>query len=174
MYALGPEVSQQHGELGATAVTPALYGAGGNAEHRRGLVDRQSLQVDEHDRQALLVREPRERVGHLDDGLALGDLIARFGDGRERVGVVRHDRPDPAPSHPVQTRVDDDPVQPRAELRVAAEPGSLPVGRDERVLYGVFGLTCIAEGAQRDGPGPIAVPGDENAERRGVAISVPA
>ena len=65
-------------------------------------------------------------------------------------------------------------MQPGRKCSVAAEARGLPVRRDEGVLYGVLGFARIPECAQRDCPRPVAVAGDEYAERVRIAVEVPA
>ena len=55
---------------------------------------------------------------------------------------------------------------------VAPEPVGRPVGRDQRVLYGVGRLLAVAQGTQGDRPQPVAVPADELAEGVPVAGDV--
>jgi hypothetical protein len=79
-----------------------------------------------------------------------------------------------SPAYPVETGVDDDPVQPRGGGCVATEGRAPtgPEGRQQRVLQGVGGLLAVAEGAHGDGPQPVAVPADELAERVGITLGV--
>ena len=93
-----------------------------------------------------------------------GDVVLR-----QRVGGAGR-----APAYPVETGVDDDPVQPRGGGCVAAEGRAPtgPEGRQQRVLQGVGSLLAVAEGAHRDGPQAVAVPADELAERVGITLGV--
>lgn len=155
-------------------MAPALHGSGRDVEDRGGLGHGHALQIDKHNREALVVREPGERVRDLDDGLSLGDVISRLCHCGDGVGVVRNDRSDPASAQPVQARVYDYPVQPGRELGVAAKPGGLPEGRNKSILNGILCLCRIAERAQRDGPRAITMPRYENGECGRVPFDVSA
>ena len=72
----------------------------------------------------------------------------------------------------VEAGVDDDPVQPGRHRRVAAERPGPSVRRDQPVLQTVGGVLPVAHGAQRDRPQPVAVPGEQQPERVGVAGDV--
>ena len=66
----------------------------------------------------------------------------------------------------VEGRVDHDAVQPRRHGRVAAERAGATEGRDQPFLQGIGREVGVARGAQRHGVEPVAVTGEELAERR--------
>jgi hypothetical protein len=102
-------------------------------------------------------------VGARDEGAAarLVEVV------RQWIGASYLRRP-----QPVEAGVDDDPVQPRRNRRVAAEAAGPPERRDQPVLEAVGGLLAIAGRAQGDRPEPVAVTGEELAERLWIARDV--
>ena len=80
--------------------------------------------------------------------------------------------PDLGGPEPVEAGVDDHPVQPGGHRGLAPEGAGPTEGRDHAVLEPVGGVLGVAHRAQRDRPQPVAVPGEELAERLGVAVDV--
>jgi hypothetical protein len=76
------------------------------------------------------------------------------------------------PAKAIEARVDDDTVQPRRDLSVAAEGRCGSVSLQKGVLERVGGLFWFSRGAQRNRPQSIAMPADQRREGRWVASDV--
>jgi len=72
----------------------------------------------------------------------------------------------------VETGIDDDAVAPGRDGGLTAERVRPAVRRDHAVLQAVGRVMRIAHRAQGHGPQPVAVPGEEPAERLGVTSDV--
>ena len=80
--------------------------------------------------------------------------------------------PDLLRPEPVQAGVDDDSVQPRGDLRIAAEAVGPPERGDQPVLQGVGGIVRVAHGAYGDRPQSVPMPAEELPECVGVTVDV--
>ena len=116
-----------------------------------------------------------QRGGHIERGVAVG--LPWVVTGGERVQRVRGQPAGGGPGRPppqqVEAGVNDNPVQPGGDGRIAAEAISPAEGRDHGVLQGVCGVVGVAERAQRHRPQPITVACEQEPERVSIAGHVP-
>ena len=73
---------------------------------------------------------------------------------------------------PVEAGVDHHAVQPGGHGGVAAEGLGPSVGGHQAVLQAVGGVVAVAHRAYGDRPEPVAMPGEEQSERLGIAVDV--
>lgn len=138
----------------------ALRGADGNADGVGDLLERVPERVLEHDTR-LRRRHARERIAELAAQLRhvvprLQVLGERFVHTPSRVRVT--------------ARVERDPVQPRRELRVAAELAEPPAHLRERLLRGIAGVVRIAQHVQREPLDLRRMPLEQHLERTRIAV----
>src|SRR5699024_5936717 len=102
------EVTENFREFRATARAATLHGSRSDAEHLGGLVDRVSLDVEEHDRCALVVRQLVQCPVDDQTGFTFVDGVARGRGLSWSLLRQRYRRPGLFTAHPIQTRVDND------------------------------------------------------------------
>jgi len=164
-----PQTCECDCQPGPPARAAALDRALGHTEQPGGIGDRQALDVDEHDRGALVVGEGGERPVDLYPQLEAVEVVARVGDppmaGLAVLLGERHGRARLAPAHPVEAGIDHDPVQPGRDGGLTPERRGVAERRDERVLERVRSVLGITGGAQGHRPHPVAVATYELPER---------
>jgi hypothetical protein len=123
------------------------------------------LQIAEHNREPVSVRESREFL--LDDP---GQFPVRVGRGRDGIKVFRrHGRVSCGCRAEFQGGIHGDAMEPSADASSADRPGS--AGEDqEGGLESVFGVGLRAEHPSAGGPDGIGVTADEQLEGGGVLI----
>ena len=162
-------MTEGDGQPGPATGAPALHRAARHAEHVRGLVDAEAVQVDQDDGEPLLDRQVGQGSFDLDRRLAFAEPVALL---RRQLRGQRHGGAHGPPAGPVQARIDDHPVQPGRHLRLAAVRRGSPERRQEGVLQRVGGFLPIAQGPHRDGVQPIPVQPDQLLEGIGAARDV--
>ena len=131
------------------------------------------LDVVQHERRAASVGQLRHRALeiHLRHRLLRQAAAARLVPARlvvERVGELARARR-PAPQV-VEAQIRRQPIQPRAERRLAAKAVELPVRREKNLLQQVLGVGRVAEHAAGDAVEPSGVGPVELLERRQVPL----
>src|SRR5438477_318448 len=156
------------------AVRVALRGADGHARRLGDLLERVAHRVLEHDHLCLARGDLGERVAELASQLRHAGGAYRIG-GRACMHVIleRLVHAGAATLRGVPARVHDETVQPRRELRVAAELRQPDAHLRERLLRSVAGVFRIAEEMARQPLDPRGVPGAERLERTRVAVLRP-
>jgi len=151
------------------SVCMALRGADRHAGGFRNLFERVAERVLQQDDLRLLRRDLTERLAELaaelgDAGIARGVVVGleELAQRLVHAGAPALDR--------VETRVDDEPVQPRRELRPATELLQPNTHLRERLLRGVVSVVRIAQDVARKTFDPGLVPGEEGLERLRVAV----
>jgi BirA family transcriptional regulator, biotin operon repressor / biotin---[acetyl-CoA-carboxylase] ligase len=143
-----------------------------HAGNARDLLVREPEDVAEDDREPLLGREPRERFGELSPEVGerrhtreIPVVPSHFVGEGERLGL-----PEPLAGEPVPARVHDEAVEPRGELRLAAELTQPRAELDQRLLRGVARFLDVAHGLGGDSLDTRRIALDERVEREPVSV----
>ena len=147
-------------------------GAGGACRNAKDLGDLGRLEpgkMTQHENRALLGIQSAETalqlipVGHGEELVRASRKI-----GREHVKI----RDEAALTHRLmQTRADDEAMEPRVEPFRIAESGQITPGDHQRVLYGILGSVNVAEDPLGDCEEPVAARTDQVGIRLPVAAS---
>src|SRR5579872_3041325 len=152
----------------------ALGSADGHARRLGDLLERVAHRVLEDDHLRFACRDAGERVAQLAAELGHAGLALRV---RDRAGAeivlerLVHARL--APLGGVTARVDDETVEPRGELRVAAELRQAQADLRERFLRGVARILRVPEQMTCQPLDARGVPCEQRLERQAVAVLRP-
>ena len=131
-----------------------MDGADRDPQSHGDVVGGQVAVVAERDHDPLVRCELSERLVDGVPLLGLGERVARCGD--DLVGDVPGDHPG-GPSQPISAGVDEDPVEPRLELRDVTQRRPLLPGLDERVVGRVLGVRRVTQDRPGEAVGRVEV-----------------
>jgi hypothetical protein len=163
---------EEGAQLHPPAVQAALEGDLADADDRRRLLGRETLDVAQHDGRAPLGRKLRKRP--LDDRLelaierpCLGTEMRRFRDRGDQIFAVRLrlSTRRRTPAQPSLRLVEGDPIKPGRQPRPLMKAGQAPPRAQEHLLGNVLGLAHVEPEAPQRSIHPVGVSRDDLRER---------